>query len=96
LYVQTPEGGGQVVQIDDLSRAEARRVGGHLAKMQALNQDRLHPEDFRARARRMRPVRGYRLLSDPRVALALMVRTDARDFTFESGRRQPRRPRRSR
>jgi hypothetical protein len=94
LFVETPEGGGRVLQVDDLSRNEAHRVGRHLAMLQALQQGRLAPDEFRRRARRMRPVREHRLVSDPRVALTLVIRTDARDFQYESGRRRPRRPRR--
>ena len=78
------------VDLDNLSRAEARRVGRYNAMVRQLAEGKLSPAAFRRRVSSWRPFRGEHFLSDPGAALALLEVRRAGDeelFYYERGRR---------
>jgi hypothetical protein len=78
------------VDLDNLSRAEARRVARYNSLTGQLTKGKLSPAAFRRRVSSWRPFRDERFLSDPDAALALLeVRrtSDEELFYYERGRR---------
>lgn len=70
------------------------RAGRYMQLTRALREQRISPEEFRKRVRRMRPIDGFRPLDDPRAVLALIQTTAPSDIVFEyRGRSRPRRSR---
>lgn len=78
------------VDLDNLSRAEARRLGRYWHLVKELSAGRLSPLTFQRRVSSWRPLRGERLLADPTAAFALLEVRRAGDeelFYYERGRR---------
>ncbi|MGO8679162.1 MAG: hypothetical protein ACLQVX_25250 [Limisphaerales bacterium] len=78
------------VDLDNLSRAEARRVGRYNAMVRQLAEGKLSPAAFRRRVSSWRPFRGEHFLSSPGAARALLEVRRAGDeelFYYERGRR---------
>lgn len=78
------------VDLDNLSRAEARRLGRYWSLVGELSAGRLSPRTFQHRVFSWRPFRDEHFLSDPDVVLALLEvrRTgDEELFYYERGRR---------
>jgi hypothetical protein len=70
------------------------RAGRYMRLTRDLREERILPEDFRRRVRRMRPIDGFHPLDDPRAVLALIQTTVREDIVFEyRGRQRPRRAR---
>jgi hypothetical protein len=77
------------VVIEGLARREVRRAARYDALVSNLAQGTLSPTEFRRRVRSWKPIAGFRFLSDPDGALALVdeLRTADREiFVYESGR----------
>jgi hypothetical protein len=71
----------------------AQRVGRYDRTLRLLREARISPNEFRRRARRVQPIGELRVVSDPRVALALTEASTRDEWIFESGRQRPRRSR---
>ncbi len=70
------------------------RAGRYMQLTRALREQRISPDAFRKRVRRMRPIAGFRPLDNPRTVLALIQVTAPSDIVFEyRGRSRPRRSR---
>jgi hypothetical protein len=73
------------------------RAGRYMALTRALREQRISPDEFHAKVRRMRPIGGFRPLDDPRAVLALIQVTAPSEIVFEyRGRSRARRSRPSR
>jgi len=75
---------------DDLSRAEARRVGRYQNLVGQLREGKVTPATFRRQVSSWRPIRGQRFLVDPDAVLAILeVRRseDNEPFYYHRGRR---------
>jgi len=86
--------GSAEVAVFDADYRTAQRAGRYMALARRLVEGRISPAEFKQRAARMKPIGGLKLVSDPRVVLALAVTTDDKDLIFESGG-QPNRRRRA-
>jgi len=78
------------VDLDNLSRAEARRLGRYWHLVKELSAGRLSPLTFQRRVSSWQPLRGERLLADPTAVFALLEVRRAGDqelFFYERGRR---------
>jgi hypothetical protein len=78
------------VDLGNLSRAEARRVGRYNALVRQLADGKLSPAAFRRRVSSWRPFRDEHFLSDPDAVLALLEgrrSSDEEPFYYERGRR---------
>ena len=78
------------VDLDNLSRAEARRLGRYWHLVKELSAGRLSPLTFQRRVSSWQPLRGERLLADPTAVFALLEARRAGDqelFFYERGRR---------
>ncbi len=85
FFATTPDGGGELVDVP-LTYAEAQRAGRYMQRADSLDKGRISPAQFRARAARMGPIAGRQVVSDPAVALALVVTTAPSDLVFDSPR----------
>ena len=73
---------GAVITIDDATAGEMRRAGRYVQLVRQLREGRISPTAFRGRVSRWAPIRGIRLLADPRRVLALALTTDQDDIVF--------------
>ncbi len=77
------------VEFDDLSRAEARRIGRYLNLARQFSYGRDTPSDFRRHVSSWRPIRGERFLADPDAVLAILETRRVEDqeiFYYRRGR----------
>jgi hypothetical protein len=77
------------------TRPNAVRAGRVDRMLRELLEGDLTPDEWRALTRRMRPIEGRRVLSDPDLALALALSVESGDWIFESPKARARRGRRS-
>jgi len=79
------------VDLDNLSRAEARRVARFSSLTGQLAEGKLSPAAFRRRVSSWRPFRGEHFLSDPDAALALLEarRTSDEELFYYRRTRRP-------
>lgn len=99
IYVGTPGDPDNLPRVVTFwtDRPTDVRAGRYMALTRALREERITPEDFRTKVRRMRPIGGMRPLDDPRAVLALIQTTTREDIVFDyRGRARPRRARPSR
>jgi len=73
----------------------AQRIGRYDRTLRQLREGRITPDQFTHYARRVKLIGPFKVVSDPRVALALTETATPEDWVFESGRQRPRRARRS-
>ena len=69
----------------DVGFKDAQRAGRYGQLSRQLSEGRISPREFEARAKRLRPIAGVRLLADARAALALTFVSASEDYIFESG-----------
>ena len=77
------------VEFDDLSRAEARRIGRYLNLARQLAEGKERPSGFRRRVSSWRQIRGERFLADPDTVLAILETRRVEDqeiFYYRRGR----------
>ncbi len=101
IYVGTPADPDNLPRVVKFwtDRPTDVRAGRYMQLTRALREERISPEDFRKKVRRMRPIGGMRPLSDPWAVLALIQTTPREDISFEYrglARSRRARPKRSR
>jgi len=77
------------VVLDSVSRRDAARAGRYQHLVRSLTEGKMHPEAFRRRVSKWRPIAGHQLVADPSAILALVEERRASGaplFVYESGR----------
>jgi hypothetical protein len=94
VFVESPEGPRRRTLRVPLT--DSQRGGRYDADLKRLKSGRITADEFERRWRRAKPIGGYRLVSNPRTALALDATTAREDWVFESGSQRAQRRRRAR
>jgi hypothetical protein len=71
-----------VVVSPEQTAAEARRASRANWLDRQLREGRIGPSEYRARKSRMAPIAGVKPLSDPAIALALLIVTPSEDWLY--------------